>query len=291
MKRIGGFCWLATFSMVGYMTLLGLISAKALAENPSPPAPPKVSTFAPAEDLTRQANVYIQHIQDAVESEGDYKDAQEQLARDANTLIVIELALGLHDQDNDAKANAPAVMKAAQELATVAAAALKNQEKDALAKNYEAAKKAVEGVKAAADGKTKAEGELKWGKVASLEQLMKEVPVINTKLKRNVKGPRLKSKAKDTAGYSAVIAAIAQGSMSSTEEAKATTPEQIAQWYDFAARLRTAAASVNEGIHAGDAKATSAAMTRLARSCDDCHDVFHKEAKDAKTKDEDKDEK
>ena len=26
-------------------------------------------------------------------------------------------------------------------------------------------------------------------------------------------------------------------------------------------------------------------------SCDDCHNVFHKEAKDAKTKDEDKDEK
>ena len=40
---------------------------------------------------------------------------------------------------------------------------------------------------------------------------MKQVPLINTRLKLNLKGKKFKKKAKDTAGYTAVIAAIAQG--------------------------------------------------------------------------------
>ena len=121
---------------------------------------------------------------------------------------------------------------------------------------------------------------MKWTKVASLEQLMKQVPLVNTKLKQNVKGTRLKSKAKETAGLSAVIAVIAQGSLANTAEAKATTPELVAQWRKFSEQLRDAAAAVNKGIHAGNRKATDKAMGKLAESCDDCHNVFNKEAKE-----------
>ena len=112
--------------------------------------------------------------------------------------------------------------------------------------------------------------------MASLQQLMKQVPQINTKLKRNVRKLKSKSSAEKAAGYSAVIAVIAQGSLPNTQEAK--TPQQVAQWYAFSAELRDAAAAVNQGIHAGDSTSTTSAMSRLTKSCNDCHDVFHKDA-------------
>ena len=112
---------------------------------------------------------------------------------------VISLALGLHDQESKEKAIAPALLKAAQGVAAAAEEALKElpagatkaQQEAADAKSFAAVKKAVEGLTAAADGTQKAEGELKWAKVASLQQLMKQVPLINTKLKQNIKGAGL----------------------------------------------------------------------------------------------------
>ena len=73
-----------------------------------------------------------------------------------------------------------------------------------------------------------------------------------------------------------MIAAIAQGSYGSTEAAK--DPEQVALWRKFCVELRDAATAANAGIHAGDPKTTASAMAKLAKSCDDCHAVFHKEA-------------
>ena len=72
----------------------GVLTVAFASEEPKPPATPKVSTFAPAEDLARQAQVYLQQIQGAVASEDEFKDSKEGLARDANTLVVIALALG-----------------------------------------------------------------------------------------------------------------------------------------------------------------------------------------------------
>ena len=46
----------------------------------------------------------------------------------------------------------------------------------------------------------------------------------------------------------------------------------------FCDELRRCGPAANAGIHAGDAKATAAAMTKLNQSCDDCHAVFHKDA-------------
>ncbi|MEN6450688.1 MAG: hypothetical protein ABFC96_09370 [Thermoguttaceae bacterium] len=225
---------------------------------PMPPAP-KVSTFAPAKDLVRAADKYIAGLQEVVENEEDYKDGQDKVAKDANTLVVIALALGLHDEENSYKANAAAVMKAASELAAT--------------KDFASAKKAVCAVREAADGKTKVETPLKWEKVASLPELMKQVPLVNTKLKRNIKPDKFKKKAKDAASATAVIAAIAQGSMADTSAAK--TPDQAPQWYKFAAAMRDNAGQLNAAIHKKDEPAAAKAMTKLAKSCDDCHEVFH----------------
>ena len=99
----------------------------------------KVSTFAPAEDLANQADRYIKDLEKAVASEEQFKDDQTKVAKLSNTLAVISLALGLHDQPNKYKQQAGGMMKAAQAVAA--------------AKDFAGAKKAVDALKAAAEGK------------------------------------------------------------------------------------------------------------------------------------------
>jgi len=223
------------------------------------PAVPKVSSFAPAEDLADQVDKYIKAFEQEAENEQEYKDSSENIVKQANALIIIALAMGMSDQESKYKSSAEGLMKAARELAD--------------AKDYAAAKKGVEAVKAAAAGQGSGAGELKWEKVAALDQLMKQVPVVNTKLKRSVQPNRFKSKARDSAGYSAVIAAIAQGSIADTIQAK--SPDDVQKWYSLCAQMRDAAGAANAAIHAGDQSAADAAMAKLAQSCDDCHTAFH----------------
>jgi len=106
---------------------------------------------------------------------------------------------------------------------------------------------------------------------------MKAVPLINNKLKRAVGGSRFEKKLKDSAGYSATLAAIAQGSIANSGDTM--KPGEVEKWGNFCVQMREAAAAVNAGVHAKDQKATEAAMEKLNQSCDDCHAVFHPEEK------------
>jgi ribosomal protein S20 len=243
--------------LLAICTLLALPRVVSAADDEAP----KVSAFAPAKDLASQADWYIKDLGKIVASEDEYKDGAEKVAKEANTLVIIALCLGLNDQDSKYKESAGALLKAAQELAAT--------------KDFAAAQKGVANVKTAAE--TKSDVKLQWEKVASLPELMKQVPVINSKLKLNIKASKFASKAKDTAGYTAVIAAIAQGSMADTSATKGA--DQVKQWKEFSAALRDNAGAVNAAIHKGDQEAADKAMQKLAQSCDDCHDVFHKEDK------------
>ena len=254
------FVSVALFAVVGAMMAQNLAKAADVAA-------PKVSTFAPAEDLANQVEQYIKGLEKCVASEDDYKDGQEKITKDSNTLIIIALALGLHDQDSKYKASAGAIVKAAQALAAT--------------KDLAAAKKAVADVKAAAEGKAKAEGELKWEKVASLPELMKQVPVINTKLKLFVKPEKLQKKAKEAAGFTAVLAAISQGTMADTSATK--NADEVKQWQAFCVTARDNAGAVNAAIHKCDQAAVDTTMEKLNQSCEDCHEVFKpKNATDTK---------
>jgi hypothetical protein len=226
--------------------------------------PPKVSTYAPAQDLANQTKEYIKDLEKVVASEEDYKDGQEKIAKDANTLAVIALALGLHDEPNEYKESAASLIKAAQEVAA--------------AKDYASAKKAVDAVKAAATTKDAGGTTLKWEKVAALPELMKQVPLINTKLKLKMKGKNFKKKAKDTAGYTAVLAAIAQGAAADTSATK--NDEQVKQWQQLSAAARDLAGQLNAAIHKGDEAAAVKAMEDLNKSCEDCHAVFKPDVKE-----------
>jgi hypothetical protein len=249
----------------GVVTVLAVVSVLIAAQSAfsAEPAAPKVSTFAPAADLANQADQYIKELEKSVASEEDYKDSAEKVAKDSNTLIVIALALGLHDQESKYKAAAGGLMKAAQQVVA--------------AKDFASAQKAVAAVKAAAAGEAKADVELKWEKVASLPELMKQVPLVNTKLKMKLKGANFKKKAKDTAGYTAALAVIAQAAMADHSATK--NDEQVKQWQKFSAAARDDAAAVNAAIHQGDQDAADAAMKKLNQSCEDCHAVFKPDVK------------
>jgi hypothetical protein len=245
---------------------LGLLVLLVAGAAGLPDAPP-VSTYAPAEDLVRETDKYIEDLGSTVASvengEEKYDDVKEIIEKDANTLVILALCLGKHDQDNKFKAHAGALMKAAQDLAAT--------------KDIQAAKKALASVKDAAAGQNKVDVELKWEKVASLPALMKHVPKINTKLKQAVKPAKFKAKSKDSAGITAVLAAIAQGSMADTSATK--SPDQNEQWYKFCEEMRDKAAAMNKSIHAGNVESTGENLLKLGKNCEDCHAVFHPEAK------------
>jgi hypothetical protein len=252
----------ALFLLLPSVVLTGLVSWSSTVKGEDAP---KVSTFAPASDLAAQADWYVKELEGAVENESEYADNKDKIALKSNTLIILSLALGLHDQENKYKANAGVMMKAAQAVAAT--------------KDFASAKKAVAALKDATEGRAKADIQLKWEKEASLPELMKEVPLINTKLKRYVKPEKFKSKAKETAGYTASIGAIAQGSIADTSATKG--PEQVKQWEKFMATMRGHAGALNAAIHKGDATAGASEMKKLQQSCEDCHTVFHPEANKA----------
>ncbi len=140
------------------------------------------------------------------------------------------------------------------------------------AKDYQAAKAGVEAIKAAMTSKGDP-STLSWAdaKDASLDELMKQVPLVNTKLKRNMR--RFASKAEEISGQTAVIAVIAQGSMPLAGETE--KPNEAAKWYKHCEQMRNAAGAANAAIHAKDKTAAEKSMEELATSCDDCHAIFH----------------
>ncbi|MGD0516785.1 MAG: hypothetical protein ABSA26_04550, partial [Thermoguttaceae bacterium] len=114
----------------------GLVSAAGseknwTADRPAPPDAPKLSCFAPAGDLVNQVRDYIKEIETTLASEEEYKDSEGKIGRCTGTLAVIALCLGLHDEPNEYKARAAALIKAAQELAATT--------------DYQSAKKAFDG--------------------------------------------------------------------------------------------------------------------------------------------------
>jgi hypothetical protein len=248
--------------ILGTLTVGVAVVAVTWVVTAEPPAPPKVSTFAPAKDVAAQIDVYMARLEESVASEDEFKEAEAKVAKDANTMILLALASGLHDEHTKYKAAGPAIVKASQDLAK--------------AKGFAATKAAVAAIKKALEATDGNAAELKWVKSASLPDLMKQVPLINSRLKRNLRGPKFKSKAKDNAGDATTIAVIAQGSLADTSETK--NADEVKKWHGFCIQMRDAATGLNKAIRAADQAAADKALGALNQSCDDCHAVFHKEA-------------
>ncbi|MCL4192736.1 MAG: cytochrome c [Thermoguttaceae bacterium] len=246
--------WSMLATLVAVATGLAAMAA-------DPPAAPKVSTFAPAEDLVPQIDEYIKGFDEAVASEDEYKDAESTLKKDANVFVLIAVALAVHDEDNQYKQAAPALIEAGEKLAA--------------AEGYAQAKAAVAAVKAAKTAKgdpTKIAWSTKHG---GMTELMQAVPLIHSRLKRYMRGTRFEKSAAENAQYSAVIAVVGQGSMPHVEDTD--KPTEVVKWYEYCAQMRDAAASVNKAVRAKNQADAEKAMDALQKSCDDCHSVFHPE--------------
>jgi hypothetical protein len=215
-----------------------------------------VSAYAPAEDLVGEVAAYLKGLETCVASEEDYKDYAEKIARDANTLVLITLALGMHDEDNQYKPSAGGLVKAAQELAA--------------ATDFASASRSVAALKQAAQSQSAPAAELKWEKAASLPETMKKVPLVHTSLKKYIR--RIETRSQPARGEAAVLAVIAQGSMANAGDTK--RPDEVEKWRRYCIQMRNAAASVGAAIRAKHEGALTATMTRLQQSCDACHEVF-----------------
>ena len=232
---------------------------EAPAAEAAPAAPADaVSAYAPAAALTTQVQKYMEEMEEDLADPAQFADNKDDVVENAAGLTVFFLALGLNDQNSDYKAKAPNLVKAAQALAA--------------ATTYEEAKAAFEAIKTA-EASTDA---LAWTKVAPLASLMKQVPNIDSKMKRTIP-KRMDKKQDECLANCAAVAALMQGSIANAAETE--QPTETVKWTAFSIQGRDAAAAVAKAVAAQDATAAEEAMAALHKSCDDCHAVFHQNKK------------
>lgn len=226
----------------------------------------------PASDLASQIPVYIERLEktvDDLDGSPRFVDDADVLFRDANTLAMIALALGLSEENNQYKKSAPAIVQAALQLEKV--------------KNVDQANEAVAALKktltpeGAAGMKTTP---LRWdAKIGSLGPMMKAVPNINTLVKRNLRTePMLKRGVKRVSSGAAVLAVIGQGSLPIAAET--IKPTAVRQWKEQCEIFRDASLGLNKAARDYEAgKATFAdvqnAYETLSDTCDMCHKIFY----------------
>jgi cytochrome c556 len=246
------------------MTLTTLVILTAALIAADPPAAPKVSEFAPADDLLHQVNHYVERLGESLAKKEDYPAAnQARVKKDANTLAVLGLALALHDSDHKLKQSAGGLIQHAGELA-------------AASEDYDKAKAAHEKLQKAAAGEVSDVAAPKqWQKVAAQGQLMKQVQLLYNGLRRGTDARRFKKQAEENAGMAALLAVIAQSAIVDTHEVK--DPGQLPEWYKLSAEMRDSAAELNQAIHAGKQDTAVAALKRMNVSCETCHKQFRVE--------------
>ena len=226
---------------------------------------PKVS------DLEPQIDEYVNTIKknlDDLDGSIRFADDADVLYRDANTLVLLALALGVSDENNKYKKSAPAIIAAAKKLET--------------AKTFDVAQKAVAELEKSLTV-VSASAQLKWEKVASLKPLMKAVPNINNVVKRNLRNEAaLKRGTTKVMQGTATLAVIGQGSVPNADET--TSPDSADEWKKLCYSFRDAALEVNAKTTAYvDEKATfddvDAAFETLSDTCNACHELFFHDVK------------
>ncbi len=244
------------FVLFSALALAFLQPQPLLGEDPAP------SSFAPAGDLLQQVDFFIDRAEDALSNPAAFDLAkQSRMVKDANTLVALSLVLQSHDEAFPEKSCMPALMSAAAELAEIEADALRGQQLLAQIKQARAGE-ASDAKKAAGTETTK----------ASVAALMKQVPLVHTRLQRGTRPGRLSRRPEESAGQAATLAAMAQAAL--LDDEYAATPEEAAAWAEFCVQMRDAAGEVNSAIHAQDQQRVTAGMERMHESCEACHAKF-----------------
>ncbi len=244
----------------GICAVAVFLGGSAICVNAAAPETPRPSSYAPYEDLLRQADFYLSRVEETLAGEKLDMAGQSRLLKDAHTLAMLGLVLSQHDTDFPERAAMSAFVKGAQDLAAADGEREKSQT-------------ALADLKAARAGNPVTEVlPLKWQHVASLPLVMKQVPLIHASLKRGATARRLERSREEAAGQAAALAAIAQASIFDDEYA--SSPEDIAAWQEICASMRDAAGEVNVAVRAGDADRVEAAMSKMLQSCEACHEKF-----------------
>ena len=105
----------ASFGLLTAVVLLAalLAGSPTLTSASDDSAAPKFSTFASADDLAAEVKSLVADLEKAVVDEDEYKSQVEgRFVRDGNTITLIAIAVGLHDQDNPLKPHAKAIAAA-----------------------------------------------------------------------------------------------------------------------------------------------------------------------------------
>lgn len=219
--------------------------------------PPEATSVVPAADLLGQVDFFVARVEESLADPAAFDLAkQSRTEKDANTLAALALVLAAHDESFPEKSSMPALLAAAQRLAVVEADA-------------QAGQQALAQIQQARAGKSPG-GELEGG--ANVASLMKQVPLVHTRLKRAARPGRLDRRPDESAGQAATLAAMAEAALLDDQYAK--TPEDAAAWAELCRAMRDAAGEVNSAIHAQDQARVTAGMNRMEQSCEACHARF-----------------
>ena len=221
-----------------------------------PPAPEKVSTYAPAKDLISQFDLCMQTLGELLEDAETFEAKSKSFARNSVTVVVIAQHLALHDESHDLKKAAPAIFHAASKLAE--------------AEDYDAAQEAFATLLSLAAGETSEAAMPTWEPVVEMEPLMEQVGFLNSKLRRGVR--RLKRNRDDVMRRVAVLAALSQAVM--PDLSFVADKEDAPKWFALCVEMRDACGALRAATVAGDEDSAKTAVKALDQSCKACHDIF-----------------
>jgi hypothetical protein len=237
---------------------LGIVVAAV--EPPAEELHRKPSTYAPAKDLESQVQFFLDRMKEDLEDPSKYNASRiKRVRRDANTLAILALVLGKHDERNRFQSSAVGIITHSLSLA-------------GKCQNYADAKVAY-GRLVESMSLHEASAALPWKCVGDIVELMNQVPTLHTNLRGTVRSETRFDLARDkAAGLAATLAAIAQVSV--LDDSYCADPADQKDWIELSGLMRDASYAVNQAVRQGDQAVAIEALKPLARTCDDCHAKF-----------------
>jgi hypothetical protein len=237
-------------------SLLGM--AFVWAEPPAAELLTKPSAYAPSKDLQYQLVYLTDRIEGDLEKPEKFDRRVKRVVRDSNTIAVLALVLGNHDEENPLRGRSASVIAAATDLANKAT-------------NHADAQAAYKRLTEALQSPT-GQGQVPWSCVGDIEAHMLQIPQLDTSLKSAVKPSRFATSQDKAAGLAATLAAVAHISMFDDTYCSDALDHQ--DWVELCLCMRDSATDLHSAIRAGDAAAADRAFRPLGRSCDECHEQF-----------------
>ena len=221
----------------------------------------KISSFAPTKDTIAQVKAFMKAIGKDLSDKEDFgEDQHNRINLNGQTVAVLALTLGMHDEKNDVKSNAGEVFDAAIELADNA-------------ESFDDAMASFQKLEKALEVKDLSKRKLSWDESVDIAALMKQVPIVNKSVRRGVDDERrFERTAKKTAQKVVTLAAIAHVSMMNTDYCSDEDDEK--EWKKICADMRDACTDVYKALMAKDQKKAQAGNDRVVETCDACHHKF-----------------